>query len=201
MAHCRCKNQEFYTPDRSLKNQSVTPGKNPPQTRPIAARDHQVCPTAINQKPSFRLNSRFRRSPPSRARLPLYMQWVSALTGKAWKEVPKEFDGRAHARHPVVTARPVERLLGGSPAAARTAINQLPNAGILTERTGKMRYRIFQAREVLAITKIQAAAWRRALVPVEWQPLPYRVAKMQSKTCRIRQIHDRSRPIEFSFWV
>jgi Fic family protein len=57
------------------------------------------------------------------------------------------------AWHPVVTAKTVERLLGASPAAARTALNQLEEAGILTERTGKMRYRIFQAREVLAIYK------------------------------------------------
>jgi Fic family protein len=57
------------------------------------------------------------------------------------------------AWHPVVTARTVERLVGASPAAARTAINQLADAGILMERTGKLRYRIFQAREVLAIYK------------------------------------------------
>jgi Fic family protein len=55
--------------------------------------------------------------------------------------------------HPVVTTRTVERLLDASPAAARTAINQLAEAGILTERTGKMRYRVFQAREVLEIYK------------------------------------------------
>jgi Fic family protein len=53
--------------------------------------------------------------------------------------------------HPVVTAQSVERLANCSPAAARTAINQLIEASILTERTGKRRYRIFQAREVLQI--------------------------------------------------
>ena len=57
------------------------------------------------------------------------------------------------AWHPVVTTRTVERLLEASPAAARTAINQLAEAGILAERTGKMRYRVFQAREVLEIYK------------------------------------------------
>lgn len=55
--------------------------------------------------------------------------------------------------HPVVTAKTIERLTGASPAAARAAITQLADAGILTERTGKLRYRIFQAREVLAIYK------------------------------------------------
>jgi Fic family protein len=55
--------------------------------------------------------------------------------------------------HPVVTSKSVERLIGCSPAAARTAINQLAAAGIVHERTGKMRYRIFQAREVLKIYK------------------------------------------------
>lgn len=57
------------------------------------------------------------------------------------------------AWHPVVTSKTIERLLGASPAAARAAINQLADAGILTERTGKMRYRVFQAREVLDIYK------------------------------------------------
>ncbi len=55
--------------------------------------------------------------------------------------------------HPVVTAKSVERLAGCSPAAARTALVQLSEAGVLFERTGKMRYRIFQAREVLRIYK------------------------------------------------
>jgi Fic family protein len=57
------------------------------------------------------------------------------------------------AWHPVVTTKTVERLLDASPAAARTALNQLAEAGILTERTGKLRYRVFQAREVLEIYK------------------------------------------------
>lgn len=57
------------------------------------------------------------------------------------------------AWHPVVTTKTVERLLDASPAAARTALNQLAEAGILTERTGKLRYRVFQAREVLDIYK------------------------------------------------
>jgi Fic family protein len=55
--------------------------------------------------------------------------------------------------HPVVTAKSVERLADCSPAAARTALTQLVDAGVLIERTGKRRYRIFQAREVLAIYK------------------------------------------------
>jgi Fic family protein len=55
--------------------------------------------------------------------------------------------------HPVVTSKSIERLVAGSPAAARIAISQLVEAGILSERTGKKRYRIFQAREVLAIYK------------------------------------------------
>lgn len=50
-----------------------------------------------------------------------------------------------------MTTKTVERLLGASPAAARAALNQLADAGILTERTGKQRYRVFQAKEVLAI--------------------------------------------------
>lgn len=55
--------------------------------------------------------------------------------------------------HPVVTAKSVERLTGCSPAAARTAITQLAEAGVLFECTGKKRYRIFRAGEVLKIYK------------------------------------------------
>lgn len=55
------------------------------------------------------------------------------------------------AWHPVVTTDTVERLLRISDVAARKAINQLADAGILNERTGKKRYRVFQAREVLEI--------------------------------------------------
>ena len=59
--------------------------------------------------------------------------------------------------HPVVTAKSVERLAGCSPAAARTALAQLAEADVLFERTGKRRYRIFQAREVLRIYKNPSA--------------------------------------------
>ena len=55
--------------------------------------------------------------------------------------------------HPVVTVGSVERLLGVSSVAAGAAIKQLASIGILTERTGKKRYRVFQAREVLEIYK------------------------------------------------
>lgn len=57
------------------------------------------------------------------------------------------------AWHPVVTTKTVERLVDASPAAARAGINQLADAGILMERTGKQRYRVFQAKEVLDIYK------------------------------------------------
>jgi len=60
------------------------------------------------------------------------------------------------AWHPVITAKTVERLLSASPAAARTAINQLAEAGIVTERTGKRRYRVFHARDVLDIYNASA---------------------------------------------
>jgi Fic family protein len=55
------------------------------------------------------------------------------------------------AWHPVATTKTVQRLLDVGPVAARTALNQLAEAGILSERTGKLRYRVFQASEVLRI--------------------------------------------------
>lgn len=55
--------------------------------------------------------------------------------------------------HPVITVGSVERLLQVSNPAAGAAINQLTAIGVLTERTGKKRNRIFHAREVLEIYK------------------------------------------------
>ncbi|MGH1349248.1 MAG: Fic family protein [Methyloligellaceae bacterium] len=55
------------------------------------------------------------------------------------------------AWHPIVTSKTVERVTGASPAAARAAINQLAKCGILKEKTGKQRYRIYSAHEVLDI--------------------------------------------------
>lgn len=55
------------------------------------------------------------------------------------------------AWHPVVTTKTVQRLLDVGQVAARAALNQLAEAGILSERTGKPRYRVFQASEVLRI--------------------------------------------------
>ncbi len=55
------------------------------------------------------------------------------------------------AWHPVATTKTVQRLLNVGQVAARNALNQLADAGILSEKTGKMRYRVFQASEVLKI--------------------------------------------------
>lgn len=77
---------------------------------------------------------------------------VTWLTRKKFRQQSAAHRMLPHlARHPVMTTKTVERLLGASPAAARAALNQLADAGILTERTGKQRYRVFQAKEVLAI--------------------------------------------------
>ncbi|HEX7856809.1 MAG TPA: Fic family protein [Sphingobium sp.] len=53
--------------------------------------------------------------------------------------------------YPVVTAKRLGERLALSPPAVLTAIGQLEEAGILTERTGYRRNRVFVATEVLSI--------------------------------------------------
>ena len=53
--------------------------------------------------------------------------------------------------YPVLTINWLKQVLGVSFPAARTAINQLTSLGILEERTGHLRNRIFASREALAI--------------------------------------------------
>lgn len=52
---------------------------------------------------------------------------------------------------PVITARRLGEKLGVSPPQAQLAVDQLQNIGVLTERTGHARNRIFVAREALAL--------------------------------------------------
>ena len=65
--------------------------------------------------------------------------------------------------YPVATAKTVERLLG---QARRGCKRQLANAGILTERIGKMRYQIFHVRVACNVD------WR------PWPIWPKRKAKL-----------------------
>ncbi len=53
--------------------------------------------------------------------------------------------------YPVLTINRLKQVLGVSFPAARTAINHLTSLGILEERTGYQRNRIFASREALAI--------------------------------------------------
>lgn len=53
--------------------------------------------------------------------------------------------------NPIVTASQVEEKLRVTNPTANKAINRLSNDGILYERTGQQRYRVFEAREVLDV--------------------------------------------------
>ena len=53
--------------------------------------------------------------------------------------------------YPVITARRLESLLGVSFQAASTAIKQLVDIGVLHERTGYRRNRLFVAEEALRV--------------------------------------------------
>ncbi|MFT3940307.1 Fic family protein [Rhodopseudomonas sp.] len=82
---------------------------------------------------------------------------LAELSGM-WKERRKFRKGSAAARaldelphYPVVTAKRLGELLAISPPQAHQAIAQLEDAGILAERTGYARNRIFIATEALNI--------------------------------------------------
>jgi Fic family protein len=62
---------------------------------------------------------------------------------------------------PVITATAASVLLGTSDVAAGNAINRLASAGILTQAGGDIRYRIWQAPEVLAALDAFASRARR----------------------------------------
>lgn len=88
------------------------------------------------------------------------MKTRTALTAlsELWKERRKFRKGSAAARaleelphYPVVTAKRLGELLFISPPQAHQAIAQLEEAGILAERTGYARNRIFAANEALNI--------------------------------------------------
>jgi Fic family protein len=75
-----------------------------------------------------------------------------------WRERRKFRKGSAAARaldelphYPVITAKRLGELLGISAPQVHQAIGQLEEAGILTERTGYARNRIFAASEALTI--------------------------------------------------
>lgn len=77
---------------------------------------------------------------------------------RIWEKRRKFRSGSASMRaldllphYPVLTAPRLSRLLTVTPAAARIAVDQLTDAGILTERTGYRTNRIFAASEVLTI--------------------------------------------------
>jgi Fic family protein len=53
--------------------------------------------------------------------------------------------------YPVITVGRLEQMLGVSFQAAATAAKQLESVGILTERTGYRRNRVFAATEVLGV--------------------------------------------------
>ena len=88
------------------------------------------------------------------------MQTRTALSelSERWSDRRKFRKGSAAARaleelphYPVVTAKRLGELLAISPPQAHQAITQLEEAGILVERTGYSRNRIYAADEALNI--------------------------------------------------
>ncbi|MGX9346717.1 hypothetical protein [Microbacterium sp. KNMS] len=65
---------------------------------------------------------------------------------------------------PVVTTRVLATILRISDVAAASAISRLADAGILTKASGKARYRIWQAPDVLDALDAFAARARRGRI-------------------------------------
>ncbi|WGD52384.1 Fic/DOC family N-terminal domain-containing protein [Bradyrhizobium sp. CB1650] len=105
------------------------------------------------------------------------MKTRTALTelSDRWSDRRKFRKGSAAARaleelphYPVVTAKRLGELLGISPPQAHQAIAQLEGAGILAERTGYSRNRIYAASEALNI--INRPFGEEPILPAEAAP-------------------------------
>jgi Fic family protein len=99
---------------------------------------------------------------------------LTELSGR-WSNRRKFRKGSAAARaleelphYPVVTAKRLGELLGISPPQAHQAIAQLEEAGILAERTGYSRNRIYAASEALNI--INRPFGEEPILPAEGLP-------------------------------
>lgn len=87
-------------------------------------------------------------------------RWSEAVVARADSSVHrlKEY----LLRQPVVNTKSVASALGVSEVAAQTSIDKLVGAGVLTKESGRVRYRIWQADEVLqALDAFGARARRR----------------------------------------
>jgi len=84
-----------------------------------------------------------------RALKQLRATWASRRKFRTGSSAARAMDLLLH--YPVITASRLASLLGVSPVAAGTAIDQLATVGIVHERTGHRRNRIFAASEVLSI--------------------------------------------------
>jgi Fic family protein len=79
----------------------------------------------------------------------LRLRWMGRRVFRAGSAARRVLDLLPH--HPVVSVDGVARLLDVSFPAAATAVRQLGEAGILAERTGGRRNRVFAAAEVLSL--------------------------------------------------
>lgn len=73
----------------------------------------------------------------------------------AWKVLPYL------VAHPVINTPALNRILGTANYAAQRALTQLTDAGVLEERTGKLRGRVWQHSGILAVLDRYAESIRR----------------------------------------
>lgn len=93
---------------------------------------------------------------------------IEAISARWNETVVARTDSSVHRlkeyllRQPVVNSKSIAAALGVSQVAAQTSIDKLVDAGVLTKERGRVRYRIWQADEVLqALDAFGARARRR----------------------------------------
>lgn len=93
---------------------------------------------------------------------------IEAVSARWNAEVVARADSSVHRlkgyllRQPVINTKTVSSALGVSEVAAQTSIDKLVDAGVLTQASGRARYRIWQATEVLDALDAFAARARRS---------------------------------------
>ncbi|MDT0158012.1 hypothetical protein Q9R19_10290 [Microbacterium sp. ARD32] len=89
-------------------------------------------------------------------------EWAATVRSRSGSSARRLMD--ALLAQPVITTKTAADALSVSEVAASTAINRLADAGVLTKASGRARYRIWQAPEVIAALDDFAERARRGRI-------------------------------------
>ena len=126
-------------PRGEWQHQSHVSGRDgEPIMAPLTARSCSATPSSNGVK-----------EPSARERATAQAIWLSRQRFRSGSAAPRALDILPH--YPVFTVGPLARLLDVSWKQAANATEQLTATGILEERTGYRRNRLFAAREALSV--------------------------------------------------